>query len=178
MKFSKMEVIARQTSTAIELLLVQGDKVSIHTLASAALEVARDLAKAKGTQRHYQFESLIDPNAKKAFRDALVKAANFFKHADRDPDAFLEDFDPNLNEYLIWWILMLYQDLGGKLTPQMEVFTKWIIIQEGIAAPESTSQLFPLKTGLGDLFKECQDLTREEAFVILNLILQSRLKSR
>lgn len=177
MKLSKLNVVERQLGTAIELLLAQGDKVSIHTLVSASLTVARDLAKAKGTQKHYQFESMIHPSAKKAFRDGLVKAANFFKHADRDPFALLEDLDPSLNEYLVWWTLQLFVDLGGKLTPQMEVFTAWMIVQQGIVDPENVSQFFPFnKICLGELFKACQDLSREESFAVLNLVLQAKFK--
>jgi hypothetical protein len=176
MQFSKMDIIERQTNTAIELLLAGGDKVSTHTLVFAALRVARDLAKANGTVRHYQFDSLIKPN-EKPFSTALSKAANFFKHADRDPLESLDDFDPNLNEYLIWWTLMLYSDLGGKLSNQMQVFTSWMVVQDGIVAPESTSQFFSGKTRLGDLFKECQGLSQEDAFVALNIVLQSRLRA-
>lgn len=176
MRFSKMDVIARQTSTAIELLLVQGDEVSIHTLVSASLSVTRDLAKAKNTSKHDQFESMINPQAKKAFRDGLTRAANFFKHADRDPFESLDNFDPNLNEYLIWWTLQLFVDLDGKLTPQMEVFTGWMVVQQGIVDPENVSQFFPFnKISLGELFKAYQDLSREDAFAVLNLVLQAKL---
>lgn len=80
-----MDIIERQTNTAIELLLAKGDSVSIYSLAYAALRVARDLAKAQNSRRHYEFETLIEPSKAKQFYKALGRNANFFKHADDDP---------------------------------------------------------------------------------------------
>lgn len=71
---------------------------------------------------------------------------------------------------------MIYQDLGGKISEQMRAFTSWMIIQEGIVAPNSTSILFPGKISVGELFKACQGTTRDEAFTVLNFALQSRLR--
>lgn len=70
-RVSKISGVHRQLKTAITLWGRDDDPVAVHTLAVAA------------------WVALIK------------KSANFFKHADRDPDAIL-DFDPGMNE---WYIL-------------------------------------------------------------------------
>ena len=82
----KIDAARRQLDVAIRLWLDEGDLAAVQTLAWAGLTVLRDLAKAAGAPipgpSKFQFE--LDR-----------EAANFLKHADRDPDAWLFEIDPH-----------------------------------------------------------------------------------
>ena len=58
----------------------------------------------------------------------LTEAPNFFKHADRDPDALL-DFKPGTNEVLIWEGCESYKQLAADAqVPTMMVFGLWFLV--------------------------------------------------
>lgn len=89
---SKLDVASRQLETAITLYFQDADPVSIHTLASAAHEIIETLnAKNAGEPTiRQQFRNDIKPEYAKMFFEKLSSAKNFFKHADRDPEAAIE----------------------------------------------------------------------------------------
>lgn len=94
---TKLEVARRQLRTAIRLWFQDADPVSVHTLAYAAYEIIHVLSEKRDKYRPtlifdadmIKDEYVGDWNAK------IRKSANFFKHANKDPDASLE-FMPSL----------------------------------------------------------------------------------
>jgi hypothetical protein len=87
---TKLEAARRQLKTAIKLWFEDGDPVAVHTLIAAAYEILDTLAR-----RHGAVDLLFAPDIiKDEFRTKWVRSikspANFFKHADRDPDGTLE----------------------------------------------------------------------------------------
>jgi hypothetical protein len=91
----KFDVARGQLRTAIGLWFEDGDPASIHTLAYASYEIIHRISKKKNPQREtLLFDSkVIDDKYRKTFVTALKDIANFFKHANKDPEGVLT-FDP------------------------------------------------------------------------------------
>lgn len=88
LKVTKMEAARRQLHTATELWLAGGDPVSIQTLAAAARTLIDDVAKHRKVKRFDQRElaQLLSVTPEQA-HGLFTHAANYFKHADRDPES-------------------------------------------------------------------------------------------
>jgi hypothetical protein len=63
------------------------------------------------------------------FLKALNKHADFLKHADRDPDAVLEDFNEESNDLTLLIATHLYQSLTGATSPTMNQLLRWMMAQ-------------------------------------------------
>jgi hypothetical protein len=72
------------------MLFADDDPVAIHTLVCVGWQVLRDLCEKRDTVRHKALKALIRPGMEREFWRGMNSAANFFKHADRDPDEILE----------------------------------------------------------------------------------------
>src|SRR5580704_11433462 len=97
LRISKLDAARRQLRTAITLWFNNDDPVSAHTLACAAYEIVHAVSKARDPNRP---DLLIDsakvrPDKRREVNALLRDGANFFKHADRDPNGMIE-FDPIL----------------------------------------------------------------------------------
>src|SRR3990170_2717985 len=92
---SKLDAARRQLDTAVRLYFSEADPVSIHTLTAASHEVLTDLNRERGGSPTVMesFEAYIKPEGIKEFGSMINKAANFFKHADRDPED-IQTFNP------------------------------------------------------------------------------------
>ena len=91
MKLNKVDVARRQLATALEMWFADGDPVAIHTLAMAAHDVASHVAKPLGSiyltiynRAVARAKELSKPTSEVHRR--MKGPANFFKHADLDPD--------------------------------------------------------------------------------------------
>jgi hypothetical protein len=86
---TKLEAAERQFRQAVSLHFGGVDPVSALTLAAAASEILRDVAKRKGVHHplHNEVVPLVPPGKRKEFRRLIRKPQNFLKHARRDPDA-------------------------------------------------------------------------------------------
>lgn len=128
-KVTKLDAAKRQLKTAIRMFFEDGDTVSIHTLAAAAHEILRDLHRARGEQ----LGSLKDyiellPGKQDEARRKANEAENFFKHADRDPDAALE-FLPLQTEFLLLDGTLMLERLAGKRLRAGIVFSTWFLLR-------------------------------------------------
>jgi hypothetical protein len=110
-KLGKLEVAKRQLREAIWLFFHERDAISIHTLVAAAHQILDDLAKPKGIESIRRI-SIIRSEKKKFWIDILNEAQNFFKHADKDPEATL-DFNPELQLFFIIDAIQLYATLSA-----------------------------------------------------------------
>jgi hypothetical protein len=128
-KISKLEAVRRQLETAIRIYFVNGDPVSIHTLAAASLQILSDLDRRGGGEGTLLDLVLsgIKPEYVKEVRKLLAEAENFFKHADRDPDRVLE-FAISMPEFFLWACACKYPELVSETPPLMLVFRVWFII--------------------------------------------------
>ena len=92
-KADKIEAATSQIELAIRLLFQNEDPIGIHTLAAAGFRILRDLGKAKRSEISQYLTNIIKPGMEGRFWKVFSRAANFFKHADNDPDGVLENRD-------------------------------------------------------------------------------------
>ncbi|PCI00799.1 MAG: hypothetical protein COB76_02760 [Alphaproteobacteria bacterium] len=132
---NKMETAKRQMHTAIDLFFGNGDSISIHTLAAASGTILRDLCK-KNRESTIYYKNLMsavesvyaeDRTPLNEFWSAYNKAANYFKHAERDSDIILTNVNESMNEGTLIWNCLFYKDLGHELTKKMQFLMGWAI---------------------------------------------------
>ena len=99
---TKLDAATRNLTTAIRLFFDRGDPIAIHTLASAAQAVIRDLAKSKGSDKTSTLHdnSAIPDHIRKDWINSINAPRNFFKHADKDAKAKF-DFHEEENELML-----------------------------------------------------------------------------
>ncbi len=127
----KFEVAEEQLITAINLFFKNKNEVSIHTLTRAAYEIFDKLCEYRGLKRGVVYEGMkeIADGQKKLVFDKINKAKNFFKHADKDPDAKIT-WDPEISTYYIWDATSLYRRLtDGKMPCEILIFSTWFRVQ-------------------------------------------------
>ncbi len=87
---TKLEAAERHLRVAIRLFFEDRDLVAVHTLAAAALDLLRGLARRHGVGSSFLKDNpLVRPEKKQELARLVNEAQNFFKHADHDPDARL-----------------------------------------------------------------------------------------
>ena len=130
-KLDKEEVASRQLDAAIDLMFGGGDIVSVHTLASASSTIFADLLHAQGAKAwRDEIVECFAGNEKEVIR-VMREAQNFFKHADKDPDAVLDFEEVTNDETMIiatleyGQLLRLNKNDRKKLTTPMSVFQMW-----------------------------------------------------
>jgi hypothetical protein len=125
-KISKLDAARRQIDTAIRLYFGRRDDVSIHTLGSAALGVIDSLLVKAGHPETMPLDN-VRPEYLGEMRRLLHEDANFFKHADRDPESVLH-FKPEMNEFVLVRCLGGYHLLSGERTEEMMIFQTWMTV--------------------------------------------------
>ena len=127
-KVNKTEAARRQIDTAIRILFRNEDPVAVHTLAMAAFRVMRDLAvKHDESYMNALIKAMLKPGMEKEFWKAILGPANFLKHADNDPDGVLDNVEEEINEHILFIDGLFYQDLGNKLSSEMQTLQAWYI---------------------------------------------------
>jgi hypothetical protein len=128
LKFSKLDCARRQLELAIELYFLERDPVSIHTLVSAARQILTDINKHRGGKPLFTeaqaFKGIVIPGKEKELAQLFRNPANFFKHADDDPDASI-DFSPDFNEVILWETSRKYRELTSETIPAMGAINVW-----------------------------------------------------
>jgi len=123
---SKVDAARRNLAAAIRLFFEHGDPIAIHTLGAAAQSIIRDIAKSRGLEHTSILHDHPDipPEARKQWIDILNAPRNFFKHADRDPDATLE-FDPAANETLLLDAVLILSEIDKRHLSEASVYIGW-----------------------------------------------------
>jgi hypothetical protein len=105
------------------------DPVSTHALAYAAYEVVHDVSKARNPNREdLLFDSKhIKPEQREEFIRSFKDAANFFKHANRDPHG-LVSFAPGLTQVLIFYAIHGIELCGEMPAHELLAFQFWLQI--------------------------------------------------
>ena len=124
---SKLDAARRQLQTAIDLWFNDGDPVSVHALSFAAYEIAHAVSKKRNPLRPgLLFDAeFIKEERRREFNDLMRKEANFFKHADRDPNAVVE-FHPELSEMFMLFAIFALQLCGERESEEESIFVHWI----------------------------------------------------
>lgn len=127
LQITKIDAARRQVETAIHLWLDSSDPVSVHTLAAAAHQVLHDLGTKQGHPSILRGLIVVRPEYRKKVAKALVKAENFLKHADKDPQQVL-DFNPEATEILLLDAVITYEIFTGKVVPLLSTFKLWMFL--------------------------------------------------
>jgi len=140
---SKVEAARRQIDVAIRMLFSEEDPVAIHTLAGAAFRILRDLVDKKSDSYMKKItKSMIKPGMEGKFWRQWNRSTNFLKHADKDPEALLENIDEEANEGILFIASLYYQDLRHRLTPEMITLVGWYIAMHPEFLRENASVSF------------------------------------
>lgn len=135
-RIDKLEAVRRQLRTAIRLFFEEKDSVSVYTLASAVVELLRDLLKPSGKGSFIRDSDIIRPERKREFLEITIRPQNFFKHADRNPDELLE-FRPEIVPFVLVDCVEIYRTLTGRSLREGYLFGVWFAMNY----PELVSRL-------------------------------------
>jgi hypothetical protein len=116
---------------AIQLLIQSADKLLI------------DLAKKAGRKLPFTWNELIKPEYKDAVIETIRETSNFFKHADKDPDAELHVGEIALANILqIGLCIVNYHALFGEWTDHMKLLFNFakVVWPDGFVMPDQRAQ--------------------------------------
>jgi len=147
---SKLEAATKQLDTAIILFFTGGNAISIHTLAASAANIFADVAEHRQSGNSWRAKIRDDSGLSiKDLKNILHKEWNFFKHADRDPDATLQ-FNELITEDLIFIAVLDCGDLQPTTCP-MQVFQIWYIATHPEHFPDSEQIFYNAKKILPEI---------------------------
>jgi hypothetical protein len=88
----------------------------------------RGVAEAKEIQTfHGTLEERVQSERVKEWRNILKSHYNYFKHADRDPERFIEDFSPDATTWALFAAQVDYYTIYKKRTWPMLVYHIWFL---------------------------------------------------
>jgi hypothetical protein len=120
---SKLDAATRQLNVAIVLYFQDADPLGVHTVAGAAHGLLEDLIARRGGESSVRAR---DQSETLAFLSGMIiKAKNFLKHADRDPDHVLT-FDPGWTDFLMFDAIRMHIELARRLSRQDVIFLLWL----------------------------------------------------
>lgn len=129
LRIGKLDAARRQLNAALTLYFDEGDVVAIHTITGAAHEVLRDLAGQAG--QHMLIEGSLIQGIGVEFTNEIMaivrRPQNFFKHADRDPEAVLE-FSPHVTELLLLDGIAKCLEMTAEQTDFERAYEKWFFV--------------------------------------------------
>lgn len=101
--------------------------IAVHTLAAAALQVLADLGANAGVESMVKNPQSVRPEKRKFVADLMNATQNFFKHADRDPEAIL-DFYPDATPFYIVDAALMCEALQGHSSAAGKAFHVWFML--------------------------------------------------
>lgn len=127
---TKLEAARRQLSTAIGMWFREEDAVSVHTLACAAHEVIHGINQHRGGRDLLLDNLNIKDEYRKDWIRKIKKEANFFKHADKDPDpSNTIEFSPGITEMYLMFTVVGVEVIGERLNDREAAFNFWLLIK-------------------------------------------------
>ncbi|UPK02833.1 hypothetical protein [Bradyrhizobium sp. 170] len=122
MPITKLEAAQRQLDCAIRLYINSEDLLAVHTLSRAAFRVLYDIYPThRGDGFSTNLAAFIEATGWKRFNEA----ANFLKHADKDPAA-QTDVQETDTQMGIGFGIVLYRRLTQSSSPEMMAFDTWM----------------------------------------------------
>jgi hypothetical protein len=129
-EITKIDALQRQLSEAVLLFFEGRDPVAVHTLTSAACQIATDIARSKGLRAPLRDIEFLEGRRKQAWVRALKSTENFFKHADKDPEATFS-FHPVITPLFMAEAIAVLWQLGVECTVEIEVYQIWFLQKYG-----------------------------------------------
>ena len=128
------------------------DPIALHTVVAAAHQILTDLGKKKGVASALKDNAYLNEKQRRELRSNVLKAPNFFKHADRDPEATLE-FNPETTPFLIFDAILMYGLLSDSILAQAPIFLGWFYVNCPEAVEDDSGH--PL---LREMFKSAREM--------------------
>jgi len=126
MKIDKLHIARSQLLTAIELHFGGRDPVSIHSLAGAAREIIEVLCRKKGIEPFSSHIKATFPEKSLPEIWGIMNLyRNAFKHADRDDEDIVEQFEEVSNDFMIFVAVEDYLVLRKASPVPIQVFQAW-----------------------------------------------------
>ncbi len=169
---NKPEAARRQINMAINLLFDDEDPIPIHTLAMAGFRIVRDLIqKVPSHQTEDSLTLLIKPGMEREFWKVIHRPSNFFKHADLDPYEVLRDVKDEMNDIILLWASIYYQELGNELSPEMRAWVS--VLHPNLMRDDSTLKNLANRPEMSLFKKGTRSEKLEMGKIILELTRQS-----
>ena len=119
---NKIEVATREVRTSVRFIFEETDPIIVHSIISAAHQILSDLSR-----QHQRARSMVKPPG--CNRKLLNNAANFFKHADRDPSERINiEPLPEMNSMLLVDAIVMLQTISGSLPMEAKIFWAWYMV--------------------------------------------------
>src|SRR5690554_6209019 len=117
---TKIDIIAEHITAAIQLIAIEANPYSTHVLVMAADEMVLQVAGARGIALTLDYRIYIKDEYQSEYRKKAREAYNWFKHADRDPNAkysgpSFKDLS-QVNEVQTLINIKGYTEIGGTLS--------------------------------------------------------------
>jgi hypothetical protein len=126
MTITKLDVAEREIVAAVRLLFNGGDPVAVYVLASAARAITTALCEHRGVRSFLDDARQSHPHlSKKDIYNLANRHAGFLKHADRDPDAVLYDFDDGEADAVLYVAVSDFWRLYGGIPIEARAFAIW-----------------------------------------------------
>ncbi|OAI15817.1 hypothetical protein A1507_13415 [Methylomonas koyamae] len=135
-KVAKFDAICSQLDAAVELFFLSENYIATHTLAAAAYNTLKDIAKKQKEEHPFlkrgYLETLADAERKRIV-GFLNGPENFFKHADNDRDSTIE-FETDLTEILLMDAMAYFRDKPNLRPKNYDIFRLWagVIREEAV----------------------------------------------
>jgi hypothetical protein len=165
-RISKIEAARRQLDCAIELWFMDGDDVSIHTLAGAAYQIIHDLKEHRGEVRPLLYDAdQIKDEYRNQWINLVKRAVNFFKHADKNPDDTVV-FSPSQNMLFLMSAAGGIRLLGEQTSHAVNAFTFWMVINKPTWITPQFRKLFEDRISVEDLQEFKTTISKKDFFEI------------
>jgi hypothetical protein len=127
---SKLAAGRRQLDCAIEMWFADKDQVAVHTLSVAAHQIIHDIHDHQRPERPlFLNHPLIKAGHQAEFIKIFKEAANFFKHAERDPNpGSTVEFSPFITQIFFVYAIHGLTGLGESLTDTESAYLSWFSI--------------------------------------------------
>ena len=123
---SRRQIAERELDSAIRLLFRFNDSISAYVLAWAAYEIVGAVSRSRGIESvEQEFERSIPASELKDWRIQRRLHYNFFKHADRDPEAAISHIPIEMVEVQIFIANLDYQGAFRTLSPIQSLYMSW-----------------------------------------------------
>jgi hypothetical protein len=143
---TKLDVVEKEIVAAVHLLFDGGDPIPVYALAAAAREITTKLCEKRGLRSMVDAIQEAHPHMtrKDIYREASKHAA-FFKHADRDPNGVLDDFDPTEADSLLWMAYFDFRRLCGRKPVEGDAFELWFFAKRDLLGALKLGEIAELR---------------------------------
>lgn len=174
---TKKDVAQKQLVTAIRLFFNDDDPISIFSLAANAWEIIDVLCNKANIQSISNQMRQNISNGQDLKKDYINSPfRNFFKHADKDSDRVIENFDETIVDSIIFLGVEDYLRLINKSPVEFQVFQLWYLATN----PEKISyaSLKEILDTINHTFQNINQLSRKEQLQMGKAVLLESMKDK